>query len=71
MKEVAPGAFLMDGKQKTQLLLTDNEPGNALEKQDGNPSKRKGRIAPAFSLLRCYIFPLDFLVRLTFLKLLS
>jgi hypothetical protein len=48
MKEVAPGASLTDGKQITQLLLTDNEPGNALEKQDGNPSKRKGRIAPAF-----------------------
>jgi hypothetical protein len=49
MKEVAPGAFLMDGKLATQQCsLTNSETGRALEKQDGNPSKPKGRIAPAF-----------------------
>ena len=47
MKEDAPGVSLTDGRQTTQLLLTDNEPGNALEKHDGNPS-RKGSIARAF-----------------------
>jgi len=41
MKEDTPGASLTDGKQTTQLLLTDNEPGNALEKQGGKPSKKE------------------------------
>jgi len=37
MKEVAPGAFLMDGKLATQQCsLTDSETGSASEKQDGN-----------------------------------
>ena len=48
MKEVAPGASLTDGKQTTRPFLTNSETGSALEKQDGNPSKTKGRIAPAF-----------------------
>jgi hypothetical protein len=52
MKEVAPGAFLMDGKQTTQLLLTGSEPGNALEKKDGNPSKRKAGLLRPFSFVR-------------------
>jgi hypothetical protein len=47
-KEGVRFASLTDGRQTTQLLLTDNEPGNALEKQDGNHLRRKGRIAPAF-----------------------
>lgn len=37
----APGASLTDGKQTTHLLLTDSETGNALEKQDGNPSEHE------------------------------
>ena len=41
MKEDALGASLMDGKLTTQLLLTDNEHGSALEKQDGKPSTKK------------------------------
>jgi hypothetical protein len=41
MKEDVPGASLTDGRQITQLLLTGNEPGNALEKEDGNPSKKE------------------------------
>jgi hypothetical protein len=41
MKEDAPGASHMDGKQTTLLLLTDSEIGNALEKQDGNSSQKK------------------------------
>ena len=41
MKEDVPGASLTDGRQTTQLLLTGNEPGNALEKEDGNPSKKE------------------------------
>ena len=49
VKEDAPGASLTDGRQATQqCLLTDSETGNALEKQDGNPSEMKGRIPPAF-----------------------
>jgi hypothetical protein len=52
MKEDAPRASLMGMKQATLPgMLTHSETGNALEKQDGNPSEeRKGRIAPAFSL---------------------
>jgi hypothetical protein len=41
MKEDAPGASLMDGRQATrQCLLTGNETGNALEKKDGTPSEK-------------------------------
>jgi len=39
-KEVAPGASLTDGRQTTQLWLRGNEPGNALEKRDGNLKER-------------------------------
>jgi hypothetical protein len=35
MKQDVRGASLTDGRQTTPLLLTDNEHGNALEKQDG------------------------------------
>jgi hypothetical protein len=49
MKEVALGASLTDGKLTTQPCLpTDSETGSVSERQDGNPSKEKGRIAPAF-----------------------
>jgi len=49
MKEDAPGASLMDGRQATQqCLLTDSETGNDLEKQDGNHLKMKGRITGLF-----------------------
>jgi hypothetical protein len=41
MKEGAHGASLTDGRQITQLLPTDNAPGNASEKQDGKPSKEE------------------------------
>jgi hypothetical protein len=51
MKEVAPGAFLMDGKLATQQCsLTDNETGSVSEKQDGSPSKER----PDRSGLRYY-----------------
>jgi len=43
-KEDALGASLTGGKQVTrQELLTNRETGNALEEQDGSPSKTKGR----------------------------
>ena len=41
MKGDAPGVSLTDGRQTTQRSLTDSETGNALEKQDGNTSKKK------------------------------
>jgi hypothetical protein len=51
MKEDAPGASLTDGKQITQLLSTDNEPGSALEKQDGKPSKRRAGLLRSFFVI--------------------
>ena len=36
MKEVAPGASLTDGKQRTRPYLTDSETGNALGRRVGS-----------------------------------
>ena len=41
MKGDAHGVSLTDGKLLIQHLSTDSETGNALEKQDGNPFKKK------------------------------
>jgi hypothetical protein len=52
MKEVAPGASLMDGKQITQpCLSTGSETGNASEKPNGSPCRRKAGLLPAFFLI--------------------
>ena len=48
MTEVARGASLTDGRQTTQRWLTGNEPGNALEKRDGNLKGEAGLIRPFF-----------------------
>jgi hypothetical protein len=65
MKEAAPGASLTDGKQTTRPFLTDSETGSDSEKQDGSPSKRKGRIASAFFFVHspCTFFS-DYLLEL-------
>jgi len=41
------------GKLAIQLLLTDSEPGNASEKQDGNHPKGKAGL-PAFFIINNY-----------------
>ena len=48
MKEGAHGASLTDGRQITQLLPTDNELGNASEKQDGSHLKGKAGLSGLF-----------------------
>jgi hypothetical protein len=48
-KRNAPFVSHMDGRQVTQRgLPTDREPGKALEKQDGSPSKRKAGLLRPF-----------------------
>jgi hypothetical protein len=40
-KRNAAIVFPTDGRPSIQRLLTDSGTGNALEKQDGNPSKKQ------------------------------
>jgi hypothetical protein len=59
-KRNAPFVSHMDGRQVTQRgLPTDREPGNALEKQDGSPSKERPDCSGFF------YYPIKDLIHLT------